>query len=600
MLRSLLFISAFSLGLTQGVLAQSASLIKSFNSWHVYSNSNKDTCFAVTNSFNNKGKLSLFRQIFPGEKDIFFVVDNDSGYPPGQYFLMEVGKVKYQFWSPKKEFEGSIFNSQNNTASLDIALSKANSAKLIARNKDNSSLKASFSLMGYTAAANFMAQYCGAKPLNVNITSNNKRCTVNSPAYCSSPQICEMAKSFVSIANYAKRNNYNCEKEKIISSKKEKKECTAITPSFCSSSQICEMAKSSYLMAGYAKRNNYNCEKEKVVSSSSNNKRCTVNSPAYCSSPQICEMAKSFVSIANYAKRNNYNCGISERKIVSKSKSCSESPELCTVAQLCKNATKVDNGKKIWRTDYASQKFIRIAKNNGLTCKVEEKLTKDENQKMVPASSGSGFFVSREGHIITNEHVIEKCRQVFLHRKGEEPVQTVVLARDVGNDLALLKAKVKPKVIFPISNDSPYLTQDVTAAGYPMISTLGPEVKVTKGIVSALSAPEDFSRIQVDAAVQPGNSGGPIFDEFGNVLGVVVSGFSDMQNVNFGIKASVVKNLLVANMVETLKPRQSTVNWRSFSSEVGDGTVLLSCWMTKSELAHLRKNNDKNRLLFDD
>ena len=188
---------------------------------------------------------------------------------------------------------------------------------------------------------------------------------------------------------------------------------------------------------------------------------------------------------------------------------------------------------------------------------------------------------------------------MFLHKKGEEPLETIVLARDVVNDLALLKANVRPKIIFPISDDNPYLTQDVTAAGYPMISTLGAEVKVTKGIVSALSAPDDFSRIQVDAAVQPGNSGGPIFDEFGNVLGVVVSGFSDMQNVNFGIKASVVKNLLVANMVNTMKPRKSSVNWRSFSSEVGEGTVLLSCWMTKSELAHLRKNNDKNRLLFD-
>ena len=154
-------------------------------------------------------------------------------------------------------------------------------------------------------------------------------------------------------------------------------------------------------------------------------------------------------------------------------------------------------------------------------------------------------------------------------------------------------------MVFPLSNEPPYLTQDVTAAGYPMISTLGSSIKVTKGIVSALSAPEDFSRIQLDAAVQPGNSGGPIFDDNGNVIGVVVSGFSDMQNVNFGIKASVVKNLLVSNKVYPIKPKENKTDWRKFSQDVGEGTVLLSCWMTKKELAHLKKNNDKNKLLFD-
>lgn len=341
---------------------------------------------------------------------------------------------------------------------------------------------------------------------------------------------------------------------------------------------------------------------------------CNITSPQNCSIQQVCNFATDtnfggrklweerspYQEMVEYARNNNYDCGVSGEPVAKVGKNCSTDPTICTVAQLCNRATKIENGKRIWRSDFSSKKFIKIAKDNGVSCKVERQVAKNETEKMVPASSGSGFFVSAEGHIITNEHVIEKCRHVFLHKKGEEPLETKILARDVINDLALLKVNFKPKIIFPISDDPPYLTQDVTAAGYPMISTLGAEVKVTKGIVSALSAPEDFSRIQVDAAVQPGNSGGPIFDEFGNVLGVVVSGFSDMQNVNFGIKASVVKNLLVANMVETIKPRQSTVNWRSFSSEVGDGTVLLSCWMTKSELAHLRKNNDKNRLLFDD
>ena len=88
-------------------------------------------------------------------------------------------------------------------------------------------------------------------------------------------------------------------------------------------------------------------------------------------------------------------------------------------------------------------------------------------------------------------------------------------------------------------------------------------------------------------------------DDNGNVIGVVVSGFSDMQNVNFGIKASVVKNLLVSNKVYPIKPKENKTDWRKFSQDVGEGTVLLSCWMTKKELAHLKKNNDKNKMLVD-
>ena len=588
-----------------------APVVATYNDWEVYHQGN--ICYSTTKTSYRGKRINLYRSTFPdgrkaknsASKDVYFsVMPNNLDYkfiPLGKTFSMQVGSKKFQFNSAIDEkYAGAMWGRGGDSDSLDTLFAKASSANLSGRDLKNTYFTINFSLMGFTKAAKFMERQCGAKPLNVNIAANNKRCTVNSPSSCSIPQICEMAKSFESIANYAKSFNYNCEKVNITSSSAKKKECSVITPSYCSSYQICQMAKSSYSVASYAKRNNYNCEKEKITTSVSNNKRCTVNSPSYCNSPQICEMAKSFESIANYAKRNNYDCGISENKIVSKSKSCLESPELCTVAQLCKNSTKFENGKKVWRTDYTSQKFIKIAKNNGLTCNVKEQLAQDENQKMVPASSGTGFYVSKEGHIITNEHVIEKCRQVFLHKKGEKPLETSVMARDVVNDLALLKANVKPEIIFPISDDSPYLTQDVTAAGYPMISTLGAEVKVTKGIVSALSAPEDFSRIQVDAAVQPGNSGGPIFDEFGNVLGVVVSGFSDMQNVNFGIKASVVKNLLVANMVELMEPRKSSINWRNFSSKVGEGTVLLSCWMTKSELAHLRKNNDKNRLLFDD
>ena len=70
-----------------------------------------------------------------------------------------------------------------------------------------------------------------------------------------------------------------------------------------------------------------------------------------------------------------------------------------------------------------------------------------------------------------------------------------------------------PEVVFALSKETPYLDQDIRVAGYPLVSTLGRTLKVTRGVVSALSAPGNPSNIQMDAAVQPGNSGGPIFDD---------------------------------------------------------------------------------------
>ena len=115
-------------------------------------------------------------------------------------------------------------------------------------------------------------------------------------------------------------------------------------------------------------------------------------------------------------------------------------------------------------------------------------------------------------------------------------------------------------------------------------------LKVTKGIISALSSPGNFSNIQIDSAIQPGNSGGPIFDEIGNVIGVVVSKLADqnVQNVNFGIKASIVKNLLAANSVETLNPRTENISKRAFADEMTKGTVLLSCWMTMAQIKEIK------------
>ena len=109
-----------------------------------------------------------------------------------------------------------------------------------------------------------------------------------------------------------------------------------------------------------------------------------------------------------------------------------------------------------------------------------------------------------------------------------------------------LKGDFSPKTVFPLSNTRPELLQDIYVAGYPFGNEISTSVKVTKGIISSLTGiGNNFSNIQIDAALQSGNSGGPILDDLGNVVGVAVAKldakymFEEFgiipENTNFGI-----------------------------------------------------------------
>ena len=135
---------------------------------------------------------------------------------------------------------------------------------------------------------------------------------------------------------------------------------------------------------------------------------------------------------------------------------------------------------------------------------------KTSDNEMISASSGSGFAVSYDGYVVTNHHVIEGCQKVLVHSK-EQSVQAIIVTSDPQNDLALLKADFKPDTVFPLSADRPELLQDIYVAGYPFGKNISSSVKVTKGIISSLTGiGNNFSNIQIDAALQLGNSGGPI------------------------------------------------------------------------------------------
>ena len=217
--------------------------------------------------------------------------------------------------------------------------------------------------------------------------------------------------------------------------------------------------------------------------------------------------------------------------------------------------------------------------------------------ELVHAASGTGFAVTTDGVLITNNHVIEGCENVRVGFNGMQ-VDAVVLSRDPSNDLALLRANFSPTAVFHFATSAPQLLQDIYVAGYPFGENLSSSVKVTKGIISSLTGlGNNYSNLQIDAAIQPGNSGGPIFDELGNVLGVAVSTLDIQyvlenydaipQNTNFGIKANIVSNMLASNGIVTNGAGNEVMSTNELAALATKATYYLSCWMTKEQVRQM-------------
>ena len=229
-----------------------------------------------------------------------------------------------------------------------------------------------------------------------------------------------------------------------------------------------------------------------------------------------------------------------------------------------------------------------------------------QNDDTYKVASGTGFYVSDTGHIITNHHVIDGCKDMKVHSKGNV-LETTKISEDRRNDLALLKTTESPKHSFALSMESPFPLQDIVVAGFPFGEKVSSTLKFTQGIVSSIAGlGNDYSQIQIDAALQPGNSGGPILDEYGNVVAVAVAKLSlkkilkDFgvvpENTNFGVKASAVRNLMEGNGVSFKSPNTELISKKKLSRVATDGTVYLTCWMTTAQIQQMRAK----KVLFED
>jgi len=138
---------------------------------------------------------------------------------------------------------------------------------------------------------------------------------------------------------------------------------------------------------------------------------------------------------------------------------------------------------------------------------------------------GTGFFFGKRGLILTNSHVVGNFSIVQVVLGGHLDVTGRVIGRDEELDVAIIQVDLTGDLPALNLGDSDVLKQGDTVAviGYSLGSLLGESPSLTKGVVSAIRRFDEFEFIQTDSSVNPGNSGGPLIDENGDVVGIIVA-----------------------------------------------------------------------------
>jgi len=165
-------------------------------------------------------------------------------------------------------------------------------------------------------------------------------------------------------------------------------------------------------------------------------------------------------------------------------------------------------------------------------------------------SSGTGFFINQY-QLLTNYHVVKECKNIELIRKGYKSSATV-MSKDLINDLAILKTQKKNNTSLSFRGGKLLRVGDNSIViGYPLGDLLGSGVKVTTGNISALTGLlNNTARLQLTSPVQPGNSGGPLLDNSGNVIGIIVARLEKEQNINLAIKSNITQMFLDINNID--------------------------------------------------
>jgi S1-C subfamily serine protease len=205
----------------------------------------------------------------------------------------------------------------------------------------------------------------------------------------------------------------------------------------------------------------------------------------------------------------------------------------------------------------------------------------DEKDNDEGGSSGTAFFINKKGYLLTNNHVVEGCTLSKISYKNND-YDTKLIATDRTLDLALLKSELKPKTFINFSDKDVKKLDTIYVAGYPLgIEGLSDDLKMNPGVVSSLKGFDNNSNeIQIDAAINSGNSGGPIINENGDLIAITVSGMAKDQTegINFGIKSSAAERFLKSNNINFNKSLNSrSKNKEQLRNILEEGTVYTYC-----------------------
>lgn len=226
--------------------------------------------------------------------------------------------------------------------------------------------------------------------------------------------------------------------------------------------------------------------------------------------------------------------------------------------------------------------------------------------------TGTGFALNNN-YIVTNQHVVQDAKSIYIQGINGDFInkyRATVVGSDNQNDLAILKligVNIKTQNIpYSVKTQSSDVGEEIFVLGYPLTSTMGEEIKLTTGVISSKTGFQgDVSQYQISAPVQPGNSGGPLFDSKGNIIGIVSAKHQGAENVGYAVKTSYLRNLqesvLTANIL-TSSNNLSTLNLSEKVKRIKNFIYFITCSSLassdksySSELLETKPNNyDKN------
>ncbi len=218
-------------------------------------------------------------------------------------------------------------------------------------------------------------------------------------------------------------------------------------------------------------------------------------------------------------------------------------------------------------------KFIKTYPTSSMIAEAQQ-------QEETPKTwTGSGFAL-KNGYVVTNYHVVENATTIVVNAKSKQNgivsnYNASVVGTDKVNDLALLLVDNKDFIGY---NVTPYkvattgtadVGRDVFVLGYPLTSTMGNDIKLTTGIISSKSGYQgDVALYQISAPIQPGNSGGPLFDNNGNIIGVVCAKHIGAENVGYAIKTSYLVNLIESKIDTPILPTNNIISSMALPEKV--------------------------------